>query len=158
VERREFARLVRQGFQGSDEGLDARIRDARCLAFYYAAGDTLAAVAALKAPSQRYREEVFKKADAGISAADYKLELGWVFVLPVHRGSRIGEGLCRKLLARVTTSRVFATTRPNNDSMIRILHALGFVRVGKPYARRDEDLVLYLRSGPDSAALSDGQA
>jgi hypothetical protein len=54
-ERREFVRLVRLGFGGSDEGLPGRIRDARLLAFYYVAGDTLAAIAALKAPNAVYR-------------------------------------------------------------------------------------------------------
>ena len=110
-ERREFARLVRQGFEGSDEGLHGRIRDAKRLAFYYAAGDTLAAVAAIKTPNEEYRDDVFKKADA-----------------------------------RVRTSCVFATTRPDNISMIRILLALGFEGAGKPYPRRNEELVLFLRS------------
>jgi len=147
-ERREFARLVRQGFEGSDEGLDGRIRDAKRLAFYFAAGDILAAVAALKAPNGRYRDDVFKKADAPVSPADYTLELGWVFVVPAHRGNRIAESLCQMLLARVPMSPVFATTRPDNISMIRILHALGFARAGKPYPRRNEELVLFLRSRP----------
>lgn len=150
-ERREFARLVRQGFEGA-QGLDRRIRDAKWLAFYYAAGDTLAAVAALKAPNERYRNDVFKQADTPASPADYQLELGWVFVVAIHRGNRIGEWLCRQLLARVPTSRVFATTRPNNISMIRILLALGFARTGKPYPRRNEELVLFLRSRPTSTA------
>lgn len=142
----EFARLVRQGFEGSDEGLHGRIRDAKQLAFYCAAGDTLAAVAALKVPNGRYRDDVFTKADARVSPANYKLELGWVFVVPVHRGSRIAESLCQLLLARGPTSCIFATTRPNNISMIRILLALGFARAGKPYPRRNEELVLFLRS------------
>lgn len=153
-ERREFARLVRQGFEVAAEGLDDRIRDAKWLAFYYAAGDTLAAVAALKAPSEWYRDDVFKKAGAPVSPADYKLELGWVFVVPAHRGNLIAEGLCQRLLTRVPTSRVFATTRPNNVSMIRILLALGFARAGKPYPRRHEELVLFLRSGTSSCAES----
>ncbi len=146
-ERRAFARLVRQGFPGA-EGLDARIRAAKWLAFYYAAGDRLGAIAALKAPSARYREDVFKQADAPVSHYDYKLELGWVFVDPAHRGNRIAESLCQQLLARVPTSCVFATTRPKNSSMIKILNALGFARVGKPYPRRNERLVLFLRSCP----------
>jgi RimJ/RimL family protein N-acetyltransferase len=145
-ERREFERLVRQGFEGSDEGLPGRIHDARSLAFYYAAGDTLGAIAGLKAPSQRYRDDVFKKADAAVSAADYELELGWVFVVPAHRGKRIAKSLCRRLLARVPASSVFATTRTDNSRMIRILVALGFTRVGKPYRRRNQELVLFLRS------------
>jgi hypothetical protein len=151
-ERREFARLVRQGFEGSDEGLHGRIRDAKQLAFYYAAGDTPVAVAALKTPSERYRDDVFKKADARVSPADYKLELGWVFVVPVHRGNRIAQSLCQQLLACVPTCCVFATTRPRNISMIRILLALGFARVGKPYPRRNEELGLFLRSRPTFGA------
>ncbi len=151
-DRREFARLVRQGFGVVAEGLDGRIRDAKWLAFYYAAGDTLAAVAALKAPSEQYRDDVFKKAGAPVSPADYKLELGWVFVVPAHRGNRIAESLCQLLLARVPTSCGFATTRPNNISMIRILLALGFARVGKPFPRRNEQLVLFLRSCPTFVA------
>ena len=78
----DFARLVRLGFEGLNEGLPTCIRDARWLAFYYVEGDTLAAIAALKAPSEVYRDDVIKKADACISAADYELELGWVFVVP----------------------------------------------------------------------------
>ena len=147
-ERREFARLVRQGFDGSDEGLHGRIRDAKWLAFYCAEGDTLAAVAALKAPNKRYRNDVFKKAETRVSPAGYELELGWVFVVPVRRGNRIAESLCQLLLAREPTSCVFATTRPNNSSMIRILLALGFARAGRPYPRRNEELVLFLRSRP----------
>lgn len=152
-ERREFARLVRQGFDGSDEGLPGRIRNAKWLAFYYAAGDTLAAIAALKAPTAGYREDVFEKAHAHVSSAGYELELGWVFVLPVHRGNRIAATLCRLLLARAPTSRVYATTRPSNSSMIRILLALGFTATGKPYPRRNEELALYIRSQPTLGVL-----
>ena len=43
----------------------------------------------------------------------------------------------------------FATTRTDNVSMIRILHALDIARVGKPYPRRNEQLVLFLRVVPD---------
>jgi RimJ/RimL family protein N-acetyltransferase len=150
AERRDFERLVRQGFEGSDEGLPGRIRDAKWLAFYYAAGGTLAAIAGLKAPAERYRDDIFNHADARVSPADYKLELGWVFVVPAHRGNQIGEDLCRSLLARVPTSAVFATTRPHNSSMIRILLALGFARAGQPFPRRNEELVLFLRPLPHS--------
>jgi len=144
-ERREFARLVREGFPAA-ANLDGRIRDARWLAFYYAPDDTLAAVAALKAPAARYREDVFRKADARVSSAEYQLELGWVFVAPAHRGEDIGLGLCEQLLRCAPGASVFATTRTDNVHMWRILRALGFTRVGRPYPRRDEELVLFLRS------------
>jgi GNAT superfamily N-acetyltransferase len=126
--------------------LHGRIRDAERLAFYYAAGDTLSAIAALKAPNERSRRDVFKNADVAVSPDDYKRELGWVFVVPAHRGNRIATGLCQELLACVPTSGVFATTRIDNVLMIRILRALGFERAGKPYPRRNEELVLFLRS------------
>lgn len=148
AERSEFEHLVRLGFDGSDAGLPGRIRRARWLAFHYATGDTVAAIAALKAPSESYRDVVFKQANARVRPAVYELELGWVFVLPEHRGNGIGMRLCRHLLARAPTSAVFATTRPNNTPMIRILIGLGFTQVGTPYPRRNEELVLYLRSRP----------
>lgn len=142
---REFASLVRHGF-GSDEHLEGRILDAKWLAFRYSACDTLAAVAALKAPKEQYRDDVFTKAEAGVSPADYQLELGWVFVVPDQRGDRVAESLCRLLLARVPTSGVFSTTRPDNTSMDRILLALGFAQAGKPFPRRNEELALFLKS------------
>lgn len=155
-ERGDFARLVRQGFANAGEDLESRINRAQCLAFYRAAGDTLGAIAALKVPGERYRDDVFKRANAPVSSVDYRLELGWVFVAPAHRGNRIAEGLCRQLLARVPTSPLFATTRTANVSMIGILSALGFTRVGKPYPRRDEELTLYLRPSPPFASPTSG--
>ena len=143
---RDFARLVRQGFEGSDEGLLDRIEKAHRLAFYYATGDTLAAVAALKAPGERYRGDVFEKAGVAVSPGDYEFELGWVYVVPAHRGKKVAEGLCRQLLACVPASCVFATTRTSNALMIGILLSLGFERVGKPYSRCNEELIVFLRS------------
>jgi GNAT superfamily N-acetyltransferase len=145
-ELREFARLVHQGFEPVRENLDGRIRDAKWLGFYYEEGDGLSAVAALKAPDEQYRCDVFKKADATGSPADYKLELGWIFVVPTHRGNRIAGNLCEQLLAREPGFCVFATTRTDNTTMKRILLALGFARAGKPYQRGDGELVLFLRS------------
>ncbi len=117
------------------------------LAFHRAADASLAAIAGLKTPGRRYRHEVFTKAEARASAIAYELELGWVFVAPGRRREGIGDGLCRRLLARVPEVGVFATTRPDNDPMVRILVGLGFRRVGRayPHVRRNEDLVLFLR-------------
>jgi len=145
-QRREFARLVRQGFEGSDEGLHGRIQDANRLAFRYAVDDTLAAIAALKAPDERYRREVFKKANLLVNPADYELELGWVYVVPAQRRNRVAESLCRQLLACLPALGVFAKTRINNVVMIKILGVLGFERVGRPYRRHDQELVIFLRS------------
>lgn len=144
-ERQAFARLVRQGFNGSDDTLDDRIRGADRLAFHYTDGGTLAAIAGLKAPSEQYRDDVFTKADAGLAATEYRLELGWIFVLPDHRGKGLGQQLCEQLLERQSAGGVFATTRTDNMHMMRILDALHFTRIGRPYPRRDELLVLFIR-------------
>jgi len=144
-ERRAFERLVRQGFDGSDRTLPDRILAASCLAFHYAPDGELVAIAGLKQPGEPYRREVFTKADARLDGADFELELGWVYVVPEHRGKGIAMDLCRLLLERERGSRVFATTRTDNAAMIRILFALGFVRAGRAYARRDEVLALFVR-------------
>lgn len=147
-ERRDFARLVRLAFQGSDETLEARILNAACLAFCYPQEGELGAIAGLKAPGDRYRQKLFEKAAVRADPAEYPLDLGWVFVLPSYRGHGFGESLCRRLLARVPTTGVFSTTRPDNRPMIRILLGLGFLPDGKPYPhpRRDEELAVFLRS------------
>jgi RimJ/RimL family protein N-acetyltransferase len=142
TERREFARLVRRGFRGSDARLPARIEAAERLAFRRDAGGDLVAIAALKAPDEGRRAEMFRTSRARLDAADCELELGWVFVLPAHRGRGIAGDLCRRLLARVPTAPLFATTRPDNVPMLRILLALGFERVGRPFPHRRESLVL----------------
>jgi ribosomal protein S18 acetylase RimI-like enzyme len=144
-ERREFARFVRRGFEGSDQSLDDRIRDAKQLAFYYVARDTLAGIAGLKAPSGKFRGDLFGRACVPISPDDYPLELGWVFVDPAHRGNKVALGLCRQLLTSVTPTGVYATTRPNNVPMIGMLRALGFERVGEPYSHRSREHVVFLR-------------
>lgn len=154
---RAFARLVREGFETADARLEGRIRDANLLAFHYAADGALGAIAALKAPPRTYREEVFRQAKVPAGADDYALELGWVYVAPAYRGRGIGVGLCGQLLARAGTGGLFATTRGDNVAMISMLRTLGFARVGIPYPRRDEELVVCLRPGmvvraPDALA------
>jgi len=145
-ERREFERLVREGFRPVREPLDRRIADAECLAFHYDDVAGLVAIAALKVPTPEYRSYVFHRAAAPSSAADYPLELGWVYVKPRFRGRGIASHLCGSLYRRAAGSGLFATTRPDNHSMIRILNTLGFSSVGRPYPRRNEVMSLFLRS------------
>ena len=142
---RDFARLVRQGFKTAGSTLDSRIGAARHLAFHYSDGDGLVAIAALKSPDDQYRRDVFKWAESREGYADYALELGWVYVEPVYRGSRIATRLCEQLSSTTTTDSVFATTRIDNPVMGRILLACGFEKVGTPYPYREEQLSLYLR-------------
>jgi RimJ/RimL family protein N-acetyltransferase len=144
-ERREFARLVLQAFPAA-MSLEARINAAWWLGFHYARDETLVAVAALKAPDDQRRTLVFDMAGTTATIADYRVELGWVFVDPAHRGGRIAEQLGHALLAHAPEPRVFATTSGDNAPMIRTLEALGFTRSGKPYPWRNEEFLLFLRS------------
>ena len=144
-ELREFARLVRQAFPAA-ANLETRISAAWWLGFHYAPDVTLVAVAALKAPDERRRTLVFDKACTTATIADYRVELGWVFVDPAHRGERIAERLSHALLEHAPEPRVFATTRRNNAPMICTLEALGFTRSGKPFPWRSEEFLLFLRS------------
>ena len=149
---REFERLVRAGFHGSDESLPRRIRQARRLALHSAADGTPVAIAGLKSPSLAYRQRVFADARTPIDPKPYATEIGWVYVVPDRRGRGLGLRLCRSLLAERPDGRVFATTRPDNEPMIGILRALGLVLTGSPYRRRDpgreEELSLFLRPPP----------
>lgn len=145
-ERRAFARLVREGFEGSDETLEQRIGAARRLAFRWAQEEAPVAISGLKAPTVAYRQSVFEKAESGVSSAGYRLELGWVYVVPHQRRYGIAADLCRRLLQSERGCRLFATTRPDNTPMIKILSALGFQRVGKPYPRRGQVYALFLRT------------
>ena len=144
-QRAAFARLVRRGFRTAGAGLSARVSAARYLAFNCAPGGELTAIAALKAPEDRYRHDVFGMAGATASSADYRLELGWVYVKPSHRRQRAATMLCERLLSRVERDSVFATTGTDNAAMRRILRWCGFVEVGNPYTYRGEQLRLFLR-------------
>jgi ribosomal protein S18 acetylase RimI-like enzyme len=146
-ERREFARLVREGFRGSDESLPGRIELSKSLAFYYGTDESLGAIAGLKAPGGGHRRRLFEKASLSESPDAFGVELGWVYVTPASRRRGVAGKLCRGLLASASDEGVFATTRPDNAPMIRLLRALGFERAGRPFPRRDEMLSVYLRPG-----------
>jgi RimJ/RimL family protein N-acetyltransferase len=145
----EFERLVRLGFEGSDDSLPARVRAANRLAFQFEPEAGAVAIAGLKQPRRKYTAEVFTKAGCDVAPDNWRLELGWVFVSPTHRGAGFGKALCEQLLRPVENQPVFATTRPDNSAMIRILESLGFERTGGPFPRRSRILVVYLRSGRD---------
>jgi len=140
-----FERMVRLAFDGSDDGLPLRIRQARRLAFHYSGDGTLVAVAGLKAPTQTARAEIFSLAEAAEDPEPCELELGWVYVAPGHRLHGLGRDLCRRLIQDRPCGELFAKTRKDNARMTGILRDLGFRRSGRTFARLDEELDLYLR-------------
>ena len=87
-----FCCFVRHGGEVEEVGLERKVRQARALCFLYV-DDTLVGVAALKQPTERYRNNVFKKAAVPQDAALFDLELGWVYVPLEYRGKRYSEVL-----------------------------------------------------------------
>jgi len=143
----EFERLVRIGFAGSDDSLPTRVRSANCLAFQFEPENGSVAIAGLKQPRGERIAEVFAKAECDLVPDEWRVELGWVFVSPKHRKVGIARVLCEQLLERAGGSPIFATTRPDNVPMIKILEGLGFEPAGRPFLRRGQELVLYTLSG-----------
>lgn len=144
----EFERLVRLGFEGSDDTLSIRVRAAHRLAFRVDHDVGVVAIAALKRPRPEFTAEVFSKAGCSVAPDDWRRELGWVFVAPPHRKAGYGRTLCEQLLRQLGNEPVYATTRPDNSAMIRILESLRFEQHGGPFMGRRETLLVYLRSAP----------
>ena len=140
-----FERMVRLGFDAAADDLPLRIRQARLLAFHYGGDGNLVAIAGLKAPNLPHREKMFALAAVEGDPAACEVELGWVYVVPTHRLHGLGRDLCRKLLADRVNRDTFAKTRTDNARMKGILRDLGFRRAGRSFARRDEQIDLYLR-------------
>lgn len=142
-----FESLVRRGFHGSDDGLQARLRRAALLAYQAGTEGEWVGIAALKRPHPAHVLEVARGTGFDLARTQGELELGWVFVIPSHRRRGVARELCTRLVDRAEGRAVFATTRSDNGAMKEILEALGFLRAGRSFSRRREELVLFVRAG-----------
>ena len=127
-----FAELVLKGGQIRAIGLRETDNRAHWLGFHYE-DDELAAIAALKRPTENYRDKVFRKAKASFPAGGFVAELGWVFTRPEFRGRGISHRLLQRLLEKAGQDNLFATTRGDNRWMQRLLQSLGFQPAGWPF-------------------------
>jgi GNAT superfamily N-acetyltransferase len=141
-----FAELVLQGGQVRAAGLRERLAQARWLGFHYE-DDELAAVAALKQPTDNYRDKVFRKAETHFPASEFVAELGWVFTRTEFRGRGISHRLLERLLEKAGQDNLFATTQVDNRAMQRLLKSLGFEQAGRPFpgTRKAHLLQLWVR-------------
>lgn len=142
-----FCNLVRLGGQVNNAVLEAGVKRARSLAFALAAGRVVGA-GGLKVPLLNYRDKVFRKA-AVEGATEFRLEFGWVFVLPEHRKLGLSTAIASELL-KDEAGQLYASSVTTNDAMHRTLFRLGFRRVGHPYPsgeHADEELALFVRDG-----------
>jgi hypothetical protein len=128
----DFIALVQAGGEVAATGLHNRVTNTQCLAFLRS-GQCLVGVAGLKHPEQSYRARIAKSAGFPISSGAVPFELGWVFILPSSRGSRLSLPLCQAVVAAAGASGVFATSRSDNTGMHITLGKLGFQRVGSEW-------------------------
>ena len=141
-----FCKLVRQGGEVASLGLEVRVKAAKALVFLRV-DNSAVGVAALKAPSATYRDGVFRNAGVPNSAAQFELELGWVFVLPEHRGRKYARVLSAAALSQAAGQPVFATTRLDNVPMQTTLEHLSLRRLGNSWRSdkgRKPFLLLYV--------------
>lgn len=143
-----FKRLVRLGQEVSPIGFDDRIRQAAWLSFLFDSHGTLSGVAALKNPLGRYKNEIFQKAGIISSSREYPLELGWVFLLESVRGRGHSKLLVRNAIQLAGVSNLYATTRHDNEPMIRALNEAGFDIAGHSFESRLRPGALILMTRP----------
>jgi GNAT superfamily N-acetyltransferase len=132
AEREVFAALVLAGGQVFAAGLPDRIAGADRLAFHYRSG-AVVGVGGLKNLPLSYRDGIFRQAGSSLRAADFPLELGWVFVEPAHRGTGISGHLVQALMEGAGDRNVYAISHSDNHPIHKSLERHGFVREGTPY-------------------------
>ncbi len=138
-----FSRLVRQGNQVMGAGLETRVAEAAYLGFARF-NERLVGVGALKVPRPAYQAKVFSAADVVDRIAGFRLELGWVFVLPEFRSLGIAQTLLCKLLAMDRGNGIYATTRADNPVIHGILRHLRFETLGHPFLSSRKEAYNYL--------------
>ncbi len=128
----KFCELVQRGEEVDPLGLTDRAKKAVALVFLVSSNE-LVGVAALKKPNIGYKTGLFQKAAATVPVEEFALELGWVYVVPAHRGKGLSQNLVEAVLNRAERQNVFATSRTDNEAMHRTLVKFGFAKEGNPY-------------------------
>jgi hypothetical protein len=151
-ELRTFGELVLDAGEVTPQGFAGRIARARALAFALDEAGSLIGVAALKIPSVAHRRAVFRDARAPQSPEDFRLELGWVVVVPGHRRQGHSLALVTAILDSVGKQNVFATSAVGREAMHRTLQRCDFVRAGEAYksTMRPTELLLFVRTCADA--------
>jgi GNAT superfamily N-acetyltransferase len=148
-----FVELVSQGEQVRVTGLRERIVVAHWLGFH-CEGDELAAVAAIKRPTENYRDKIFRKAAVDVQGGAPIAELGWVVTDAKFRGKGIMSELLHRLLDKADPCNLFATSRTDNSAMQRLLETVGFQETGGTFSGINGDhlLQLWVRCSPQSGS------
>lgn len=153
AELESFYRLLLKGGKVEKRGLMNGIRRAKLLAFHYE-NKTLAGIAAIKSPSDSYRQKVFMKARTSENPDKYNLELGYAVTLEKYSGRHICSRLVEKLISSFPSWNMYATSETTNMCMLKILERNGFQKTGEPYKgslqsteREEYFMQLFIRIG-----------
>lgn len=129
----EFYQLLLKGEAVENNGLkNGGINRAKLLAFHYE-NQTLVGIAAIKSPIERYKNDIFLKAETKEVPEKYPLEFGYAVTLKGYEGRHICSCLTEKLIRDFRDQNIYATTKTTNVSMQIILKHNDFKRTGKPY-------------------------
>lgn len=142
----EFKALVTSEGRVNADTLDGLLGHAKRLVLLFDI-DGIIGTAAIKAPNDHYRGNVFRKASLIGSEAGYPSELGWVVVHPDHRGKGYSRRLVEEALANLGEG-VYATSQDRDHAMHHTLERCGFRKSGDPYQSRenpDSKILLFLR-------------
>jgi len=148
--------MVRAGGEvGGRRSLKQNVHAAERLAFLLQDGHLLG-VAALKNPQTAYREGVRVKSGFPLSADNYPVEFGYLYVVPGARGKGHSRRLWGALVVEREIVGMFATARVDNCEMAVLLPKLGFIPAGDPYksSRGKYKLQLFLRGATQQVSTS----
>jgi hypothetical protein len=86
----------------------------------------LAAIGAIKKPTDMYVENKFLKAKTPEPSKAFKNELGWMVTKKCFRNQGLCSAITELLLSETSLEKLFATTREENKPMQSILEQYGF--------------------------------
>jgi GNAT superfamily N-acetyltransferase len=141
----QIAALIAHGGEVSAETVLGNLMRAPLIGSAFM-GETAIGAVVLKQPNPSYRSKVFASAGVSDLESQFRLEVGYVYVLPEFRhtgaGMRLMQAVNRKL-----PPNVFATSREENTLINTVLRFAGFKKTGEPYssARGDYQLLLWTR-------------
>jgi len=141
----EFVELVNEGGEVDPDGLKERVGRAKKL--FFLKNPSLVAVSAIKRFYQQYKNSIFKKAGCSEIAADYKLEMGWMYVKPDSRRNGFGKKMLEEIISQLSGISAYTTVRSNNHTMRHMLSSYGFNKVGTEYSssRGNHKIILYIK-------------
>jgi hypothetical protein len=132
----QFRDFVRKGGEVTSAGLNDRIKAAEALAFLFVRKE-LAAIAALKNPSENHKQGVFENAGS-VDAAFYRFELGWVYVAERFRENGYSKQILKELSRSIRSGGVYATSRIDNVPMHKSLESEGFIKIGDSWPSKEQ--------------------